>query len=69
MPGVLLDESKLKNTLKQALVEVLQERSDLMRDIFEEAIEDLALVRAIKVGEKSKKVSRSQVFQTLRAGR
>ena len=68
MPHVTLDEGKLKVALKEALVEVLQERSDLMRDIFEEAIEDISLIQAIKAGEKSKKVSRGQVFQVLRAG-
>ena len=58
-------ERRLKDLLKEALVEVLEERRDLLRDAMQESLEDTALVRAIKEGEKSSPVSRKQVFRQL----
>ena len=48
-----------------AVVEVLEERGDLLREIVEEALEDLALARAIEEGEGSESVSRDHVFSLL----
>jgi hypothetical protein len=59
------DEEKLKDLLKSALVEVLEERRDLLQDIVEEAIEDFALARAIEQGITSEPVSRDEVFAIL----
>jgi hypothetical protein len=47
--------------LKAALIELLEERSDLVRDILAEALEEIALVRAIQEGEGSGPVSRDEV--------
>jgi hypothetical protein len=60
------DEEKLKDILKAALVEVLEERRDLVQDIVEEAIEDFALARAIEQGLASESVSRDEVFAILK---
>lgn len=46
-----LSETQPKDVLKAALIEVLEERSDLLRDVLAEVMEDVALVRAIQVGE------------------
>jgi hypothetical protein len=46
----LVDEERLKELLKSALVEVLEERKDLVSDVIEEALEDVALIRAIEEG-------------------
>ena len=59
------DETQLKNALKLALIEVLEERPDLLRDVLAEAMEDVALVRAIQEGEASELVSRDEVFRAL----
>ena len=59
------EEHRLKNLLKDAVTEVLEERRDLLRDALQESLEDLALVRAIQQGEKSRLVSRKQVFKQL----
>ena len=59
------DESELKEVLKAALVEVLEERSDLLREILAEVLEDVALAHAIREGETSEPVSREEVFQIL----
>jgi hypothetical protein len=59
------DEQKLKDLLKSALVEVLEERRDLVQDIVEEAMEDFGLARAIERGLESHPVSRDEVFSVL----
>lgn len=58
-----VDEIQLKALFKSALVEVMEERRDLIRDAVEEAIEDIALARAIQEGETSETVSREEIFQ------
>ena len=63
-----LSETQLKDALKLALIEVLEERSDLLRDILGEVMEDVALVRAIQEGKTSGSVSRDEVFRALEAG-
>jgi hypothetical protein len=55
-------EQQLKQALKAALIEILRERGDLLRDIIEEAIEDIAMSRAIEEGEATGPVSRDEVF-------
>ncbi len=59
------DEEKLKGLLKAAIIEVLEERGDLLREALEEALEEIALVRAIEAAEDSPSVSREEVFAIL----
>lgn len=63
------DEAKLKRLLKAAVVEVLEERRDLVQEAFVEAIEDLGMVRAIEEGARSQSVSRDEVLKILRKHR
>lgn len=58
-------DSQLKNAVKAALIEVLEERSDLLRDVLAEVMEDVALVRAIQEGEASEAISRDEIFRAL----
>ena len=44
----LTDDTKLKNLFKQALMEALEEKKDVVRDLLMEAMEDVALVHAIE---------------------
>ncbi len=60
-----VEERRLKGLLKSAVAEVLAERRDLLRDALSESLEDVALVRAIKLGEKSPLTSRRKIFQRL----
>ena len=60
-----LNSETLKQTFKQALVEVLHEEQDVLRDVFAEAIEDLAFAEAIRAGEDSELVTRGAVFEVL----
>jgi hypothetical protein len=60
-----IDATQLKLMLKEAVVEVLEEHRDLLREIMEDAMEDIAMIRAIDDGMKSGDSSREEVFQTL----
>jgi hypothetical protein len=64
-----IDEAKLKDMLKVAVVEALHEHRDLLKGIVEEAIEDIALSRAIDDGLRSEPVPREDVFAILEGGR
>jgi hypothetical protein len=65
MATASFDEEKLKDLLKSALVEALEENRGLVQDIVEEAMEDIALARAIEQGLSSESVSRDEVFTIL----
>jgi hypothetical protein len=60
-----VEERRLKGLLKTAVAEVLEERQDLLRDALRESLEDMALIRAIQLGEKSPLASRKKIFQRL----
>ena len=68
MTQVPLDDAKLKALFKTALMEVLEERKDLLRDAIEESLEDIALARAIQEGRRSEDVSRDEVLSLLEGG-
>jgi hypothetical protein len=69
MPEVPLDDARLKALFKTALTEVLEERKDLLRDVIEETLEDIALARAIEAGQHTEEVGRSGVFSVLEGDR
>ena len=60
-----LDEAQIKTLFKQAVLELLREERDLIYELFVEALEDVALARAIEEGESSETVSRAEVFRVL----
>ena len=60
-----VEERRLKGRLKTAVTEVLAERQDLLRDAIRDSFEDLALVRAIQLGEKTPLTSRKKIMQRL----
>jgi hypothetical protein len=68
MTQVPLDDERLKALFKTALLEVLEERKDILRDLIEEALQDIALARAIEQGQRTEDVSRSEVFSILEGG-
>jgi hypothetical protein len=69
MTTASIDDDKLKDLFKSAIIELFEERRDLVRDLIAEALEDVALVRAIDEGEKTARVSRDEVFELLEGGR
>ena len=64
-----IDEVRLKELLKSALIEVFEERQDFVKEIIREAMEDIALVRAIDEGLLTKTVTRGEVFDILESSR
>jgi hypothetical protein len=69
MAVTLSDETRLKALLKEALVEVLEQRREWFSALVAEALEDIALVQAIKEGETTEIVSRDEIFDLLGAER
>ncbi len=65
MAHTTVDETRLKELFKEALVELLQERKDFFQDLVVEAIEDVALARAIEEGENTPIAPRDEVFEVL----
>lgn len=65
MVEINLDESKLKELLKTAILEVLQEQKEVFSDLLTEIIEDIALEKAIEEGENTEPVSREAIFEIL----
>ena len=63
--SVSLDEERVKQLLKQAIAELLEERRDYFHDLFVEVVEDAALANAIREGEQSERVDRAEVLQIL----
>ena len=53
MSETTLNTNQLKELLKTAIVEILKEQKEVSTDIIVEAMEDIALVKAIKEGEKT----------------
>ena len=65
MSNQALDEAQIKLLLKQAIRELLQEERELIYELFVEALEDVALARAVEEGEASEPVSRAEGFKAL----
>lgn len=60
-----IDESRLKQVFKEALIETLEERKGVFHDLIVEAMEDIALSRAIREGEQSGNASKKEIFDIL----
>jgi hypothetical protein len=69
MTSATADELRLRSLLKEVLTEVLDQRRDWFLDLVAEAVEDVALVQAIKEGEATESASRDEIFGLLRASR
>jgi len=63
--AISTEDEKLKELVKAAVIDVLEERRDFVKDILVEAIEDLALDKAIAQGLTSDPISRDEVFELL----
>jgi hypothetical protein len=68
MTEIPLDDSRLKQLFKTALLDVLEERKDLLREVIEEALEEIALARAIEAGQRTGEAGRNEVFSALEGG-
>ena len=62
----LIDDSKIKQLMKEAFIEALQEQKGILHDLVVEAIEDIAMANAIRQGADSKTVSKKEIFDILK---
>ncbi len=62
----LIDDSKIKQLMKEAFIEALQEQKGILHDLVVEAIEDIAMANAIRKGADSKTVSKKEIFDILK---
>ena len=62
----LIDDRKIKVIFKQAIIEVIEEKKEVVHDLLVEAMEDIAMVRAIQDGENSGQANRDDIFQILK---
>jgi ferritin-like metal-binding protein YciE len=60
-----IDEQNIKRLLKEALLELFEERQELFYELVSEVIADAGLIQAIKDGEDTEYVSRDEVFAVL----
>ncbi|MBN1932277.1 MAG: hypothetical protein JW786_11780 [Desulfobacterales bacterium] len=65
MESVINDSGKLKELFKQAIIEAIEEKKDLVHDLLVEAMEDLSMIHAIQEGKETEPVSREKVFNIL----
>ena len=64
MATVFEDDARLKEVFKSAIIEVLEERRVLVREILE-SVEDVTFSKAIEEGEQTPVVDREQIFELL----
>ena len=62
---IIIDDSRLKQLLKEAFIEALEEKKNIFHDLMIEAMEDVALVQAIKEGEGTESIDKQEVFGIL----
>lgn len=60
------DSGKLKEIFKQAIIEAIEEKKDVVHDLLMDAMEDLAMIHAIQEGENTGSASRNEVFDILK---
>jgi hypothetical protein len=68
MAQVPLDDERLNELFKSAILEVLEERREVLRELIEETWEDIALARAIEQGQGTEEIGRSEVLSILEGG-
>ena len=59
------DEQKTKELFKQAMLELLEERKEIFYELFADVIEDTILVHAIREGETTETVDRTEILRIL----
>lgn len=60
------EATRLKNSVKEAIVELIHEDPAIFQDMIVEALEDMALLRAMKEGRKTKLVPREKLSDLLK---
>lgn len=60
--GSLIEESRLKELMKEALIEIIEERQDMLAQLISEVIQDAALSRALRLDEGLQPLREPQSF-------
>ena len=59
------DEGRLKQILKEALMEALEEKKDVFHELIVEVIEDIGMINAIREGQNTETVGKQEIFDIL----
>lgn len=62
----ITNNKELKETFKEAIIEVFENRKDILVDAISEAMEDLGMAKAIKEGDKNNLVKEEVVMNYLK---
>lgn len=65
MSKVTLDETKLKELLKMAIFELIQEEKEMFSELLGDIIEEIGMVNAIQEGENTEIVPQEEIFKIL----
>lgn len=65
MSTLVIDDQTLRGLLKEALIEVIRERPELLATMLAEAIEEVGLAEAIRAGRQTATVDRDDVLRAL----
>ena len=62
---ICIDESKLKELMKEAVFEALRDQKGLIYEIMTEVMEDVALAHAIREGESTETVGKEKILDII----
>ena len=62
---IVFDEAMMKKVFKNVLIEVLEEKKELLESVIIDVIEDIGMLNAIKQGEKRDFVNNEDFLKTL----
>lgn len=62
----VINKEDLKSIFKEAIIEVLETRKDILEEALAEALEDIAMLNAIREGEKGDYVDEKTFMNDLR---
>lgn len=60
-----VNENKMKELIKDALIELMSEKKGVFQDILIEAIEEVGLINAIREGRKNNFVNEERIMNLL----
>ena len=63
---VEIKKSQIKSLVKESIVELVEEKNKAFFDALNELIEDIGLTKAMDEARGSRKVSRKEIFKTLK---
>lgn len=65
MNTITVDEARLKDVVRTAVLEVFEEKRDWLADLLGEVLLDIGLGYAIQEGEQTPAIDRREVFKML----